>query len=238
LERRQARDDPFETVEQCRAYDLDIRRSMVIPMQHMMTLVLPFCTPGRKVLEVGAGSGLLSLRLAALAPEVTFIAIENNDNFLPVIQDNLVFANLLSYRGRFSYEWGRYSNLPVGDGEVDVVFSFCSMNRWKKPAKSLSECQRVCRPGGAVVIYDLARDADEGMVSFVLQYAGANHEEFMGALRSSFTVEEARRMLEESGLGPWQVAREGINLIISSQPIDTSYTVGDPAIYERIAVPV
>ena len=237
LESRVPRKDPFETVEVCRAYDRDTRTSMIIPTQHMMKLLAPLCRPGAKLLEVGAGSGLLSLRLAALFHPCEFFAVENNDSFLTVLQENLIFANLLSYGGRLGYEWARYTRLPVGDAAVDVVFSFCSMNRWERPFQAIRECNRVCRPEGTVVLYDLARDADEGMISFILQYTGANHEQFMGALRSSFTVEEMKAGLQEVGLGHWSVVREGINLIVSSRPMDVSFTVGEPGIYENIFKP-
>lgn len=238
LEHRVPRKDPFSSVELCRAYDLDIRTSMIIPMQHLMKLLAPFCRPGKRLLEIGAGSGLLSLRLAALFPQSEFFAVEHNDHFLVVLRENMIFANLLSYHGRFLSEWARYSRLPIEDGSVDVVFSFCSMSRWDKAFDALKECQRVCKPGGLVVIYDLARDADEGMVSFILQYTGANHEEFMTALHSSFTVDEMRTGLEQAGIGGWQVQREGINLIVTSQPMDVSFTVGEPGIYENIFAPV
>lgn len=238
LQTRVWRPDPFDTVEQCRDYDRDVRTSMIIPMQHMMKILAPFCSRGSKLLEVGAGSGLLSLRLASLFPAAEFYAVECNDSFLAVARENTIFANLLSYGGRFSCEWARYSRLPLADNSVDVVFSFCSLNRWDKPFRGLKECHRVCRPHGIVIHYDLARDADEGMISFILQYAGANHEEFMGALRSSFTVDEMRTGLAEIGLEHWSVTLEGINLIISSKPIDVSYTVGEPGIYENIFAPV
>jgi ubiquinone/menaquinone biosynthesis C-methylase UbiE len=238
LENRVPRPDPFETIEQCRAYDRDIRTSMIIPTQHMMKILAPFCVPGAQLLEVGSGTGLLSLRLAALFPEADFFGVESNDNFLVVSRENTVLANLLSYGGRFAAEWGRYSRLPLEDASIDVVFSFCSLNRWDRPAKAIKECHRVCRPDGIVILYDLARDAEEGMISFILQYAGPNHEEFMGALRSSFTIQEMQETLRELGLAYWAVTREGINLITSSKPIDVSYTVGEPGIYDNIFVPV
>ena len=46
-----------------------------------------------------------------------------------------------------------------------------------------------------MILYDLARDADEGMISFILQYTGANHEEFMGALRSSYAALKQARIV-------------------------------------------
>ena len=237
LERRVHRGDPLERVEVCRTYDRDTRTSMIIPTQHMMKLLAPLCRPGAKLLEVGAGSGLLSLRLASLFPSAEFIAVENNDSFLSVLQENLIFANLLNYGGRLQYEWARYTRLPVVNESVDAVFSFCAMNRWERSFQVIRECQRVCRRDGTVLLYDLARDADEGMISFILQYTGANHEQFMGALRSSFTVDEMKAGLQEAGLGHWSVAREGINLIVSSRPMDVSFTVGEPGIYENIFAP-
>src|SRR5215203_2854014 len=216
LEYRTPRKDPFTELDLCREYDRDIRTSMIIPMQHMMKIVAPYCQPGAQLLEVGCATGLLSLRLASMFPEADFFGVETNDQFLAVCRENTIFANLLGYGGRFVAEWGRHSRLPVEDDSVDVVFSFCSLNRWDKPAKCLQECRRVCKPGGIVILYDLARDADEGMISFILQYTGPNHEEFMGALRSSFTVPEAEAMLAELGMGDWHAMREGINLILAS----------------------
>ena len=237
LEHRVPGKDTFDTVELCRAYDLDIRTSMIIPTQHVMKILAPYCVPGAQLLEVGAGSGLVSLRLAALFRECEFFAVESNDGFLTVMRENLIFANLLSYGGKFSYEWARYSRLPVADRSVDVVFSFCCMNRWDKPLEVIKECQRVCKPEGIVILYDLARDADEGMISFILQYTGANHERFMNALRSSFSSAEMRAGLDSISLSDWFIEREGINLIVSSKPADVSFSVGEPGIYDNIFAP-
>lgn len=237
LEHRVPRSDPFDTLELCRAFDLDTRTSMIIPTQHMMKILAPYCVPGTRLLEVGATSGLVSLRMASLFRDCEFFAVENNDYFLTVMRENVIFANLLSYGGKFSYEWARYSRLPVADHSVDVVFAFCSMNRWENPLEAIKECRRVCKPEGVVILYDLARDADEGMISFILQYTGANHERFMNALRSSFASSEMRTHLDSLSLGDWSIAREGINLIISSRPIDVSYTVGEPGIYDNIFAP-
>jgi hypothetical protein len=95
----------------------------------------------------------------------------------------------------------------------------------------------VCKPEGVVILYDIARDADEGMISFILQYTGANHERFMNAVRRSFATAEMRAQLESLEFNDWSIACEGINLIVSSKPIDVSFTVGEPGIYENIFAP-
>lgn len=234
LEERVYQGDPFDNVEKCRLYDRDIRSSMIIPMQHILTLLKPYCRPGAKFLELGCSSGLLSLRLAGLHPDIDVYGVELNEDFLTVVQENLIFANLVGYRGNFRYEWGRPWKLPIEDASVDVVFSFCALHRWNDPVQTLKECRRVCRPDGLVILYDLARDAEDGMVSFVLQYSGTGDEDFMTALRASFTLEEMAGYLKEAGLVGWQVASEAINMIVTSRPMDVSYSAGEQSIYENI----
>lgn len=234
LEKRVQGYDPFDSVQKCREYDLDSRTSMIIPMQHMMKLLQPYCKPGATFLDVGCSSGLLSLRMAGKYPEIDFFGVEENDSFLKVIQENLIMANLLSYRGKFSYEWYRLNHLQVADHSVDVVFSFSSLHRWADPLGAIKECARVCKENGIVIIYDLTRDAEDGMISFILQYSGTGHEQFMGALQSSFTKSEMEDLLAQAGLSPWHATSETINLIVASQNIDTSYTVGEESIYDNI----
>jgi ubiquinone/menaquinone biosynthesis C-methylase UbiE len=226
--------DPFDEVDKCREFDRTMRTQLIIPMQHLMKLLDPHVSKAEDVLEVGCGAGLLSLRLAAQNKQAEFFGVDSNDHFLEVARENAIFANLVSYGGKFNCDYARLTRLPFEDDSFDVVFSFCSVARWDRPEKVIAECARVCRPGGTVVIYDLARDAAEGMISFVLQYSAGDADQFMRSLRSGYTVPEMQEMLAGLGLESWSVAREGINLVVSSRPLGVSYAVGDPGIYENI----
>lgn len=226
--------DPFQELEQCREFDRTMRTQLIIPMQHLMKLLDPYVSTAKDVLEVGCGPGLVSLRLAAANKQAEFMAVDSNDLFLEVSRENAIFANLVAYGGRFNCDYARLTRLPFEDDSFDVVFSFCSIPRWERPEKTIAECARVCRPGGMVIIYDLARDADEGMISFVLQYSAGDAEQFMRSLRSGYSVPEMQELLTGLGLGSWSVAREGINLVVSSRPLGVGYVVGEPGIYENI----
>ena len=228
LDQRTPWTNPFDTLDKTREYDLDIRTSMIIPRQHMSHMLGPFLRPGARVLEVGCGTGLLSLRLAASHPEVAFTVIESDENLLTVLQDNVIFANLLDTCSNLSYESSRPERMPFEDASFDVVMSFTSFNRWQDPVRALGECRRVADDDGLVLLYDMARDTDHGLVSFVLQYAGDYGKEFMSSLRSSFTTDEMATLLGEAGIGGWQIAHEGISLVVSSQAIDTAYHIGMP----------
>lgn len=234
LEKRRPGSDEFRDVESCRELDRTMRTQLIIPMQHLLKLLEPHLAGAQTVLEVGCGPALLSLRLAAVHRDTEFVAVDANDHFLAVARENAIFANLLSAGGRFSCDYARPTRLPFPDDSMDVVFAFCALPRWDRPEKVVAECSRVCRPGGLVLLYDLARDADEGMISFVLQYSAGDSEQFMRSLQRGFTVAEMTATLARLGLDGWSVAREGINLIVSSKPLPIAYSVGDPGIYENI----
>jgi ubiquinone/menaquinone biosynthesis C-methylase UbiE len=226
--------NPFDNTNDCRDFDLDSRKSMVIPMQHMMSLLEPYCKDNAKFLDVGCASGLFTLRMASTFENVQFYGIEQSDHLLQVLQENMTLANLLNFKGTFNYEWANFSKFPVADNSADVVYSFSSSHRWPDLKKTLNECQRVCKEDGIVILYDLARDSDEGIISFILQYTGTKHEEFMKALKSSYTKEEIIACLAEVGLSHWHVSAEFINLIVTSKQIDTSYTFGEEVVFEEI----
>jgi ubiquinone/menaquinone biosynthesis C-methylase UbiE len=234
LSERQPGSDEFDELEQCRDFDRTMRTQLIIPMQHLMKLLEPFVSGAGSVLEVGCGPALLTLRLASRHRGVEFMAVDSNDRFLVVARENAIFANLVNAGGRFNCDYARLTRLPFDDDSFDVVFSFCSMARWRQPEKTIAECARVCRPGGTVIIYDLARDADEGMISFVLQYSAGDAKQFMSALQRGYTVDEMVALLARQELSGWAVAREGINLIVSSRPLSVNYVVGEPGIYENI----
>lgn len=226
LEQRAPWRDPFESKDKIREYDLDIRTSMIIPRQHLTHMIRPYLVDGARVLDVGGATGLLSLRLSACFPNVEFTVVEGDDNLLEVLQDNVIFASLLEVGGNLSYESARPERLPMDDASFDVVLAFTCFSRWADPVRGLKECRRVCKPDGLTLIYDMARDSDHGLVSFVLQYAGEYGHEFMHSLRSSYSGPELAALLEKAGLGDWRVEREGISLIASSRPVDVRYHIG------------
>ena len=52
---------------------------------------------------------------------------------------------------------GDMESLPVDDGEVDVVLANMALHHAEVPAEALAEMARVLKPGGRVVLTDLAQ---------------------------------------------------------------------------------
>ena len=74
----------------------------------------------------------------------------------------------------------------------------------------------MCKPDGHIYIYDIARDSDEGMISFILQYISSGQEDFLRELRASYTVTEITEILEKAGLGDWKVTADDVNFSIAN----------------------
>jgi SAM-dependent methyltransferase len=102
-----------------------------------------------RIVEVGAGSGRLTLELIDRGREV--VAIEPAAGLRQILERKLRHAGH-GYRARVTD--GFFDDLPVGSGFADLVVA-CSVFT---PAPGhggdagLAEMERVCRPGGCVVI--------------------------------------------------------------------------------------
>jgi SAM-dependent methyltransferase len=91
-------------------------------------------TPGRRVLEVGAGDGMLGAALTTFGHEVTLVDQEDwRDERARSISLKLADCS---------------KKLPFGDASFDLVCSYNSFEHFPDPTVALSEMVRVVRPGG------------------------------------------------------------------------------------------
>jgi len=171
------------------------------------------------VLEVGCKTGLLSLQLSGKVPNINVYGIDESDLMLQVAEENAMLASLVSSPSIVEFQYGSPESLNIENSSVDVVFSFSSFHSWRDPVKALKECNRVCKPDDLVYIYDLARDAEQGMISFLMQYMNKGHEEFMSEIKAAYTLMEATNILKEANLSHWNISSEAVNIAISSKKL-------------------
>ena len=85
------------------------------------------------------------------------------------------------------FRLGDMEELPIGEGEVDLVFFSQSLHHALHPERALAEAARILAPGGRVVILDLVKHRFEEAREI---YA----DEWLG-----FSEAELEAMLENAG---------------------------------------
>jgi SAM-dependent methyltransferase len=111
------------------------------------------------ILDLGAGNGWLSYRLARLGHRTTALDARDDD------VDGLGAAREFLRRepGIFSCVAAQFEDIPLPDTSFDIAVFNASLHYARDLRHVLAEAQRVVRPGGALAIMDspfYARDAD------------------------------------------------------------------------------
>lgn len=113
------------------------------------TLAVAIDGGARRVLDVGCGTGLVLRELSrGLADAEELLGVDAAAAMVDT-------ASALTEDRRLRYSTAVAENLPFDDGRFDLVVSATSFDHWEDQAKGLSECARVLRPGGHLVMSDV-----------------------------------------------------------------------------------
>lgn len=174
LEGRQSQDSnyyrslPFQDLSRRFSADWRIRAASYKMLERIIA-------PGMKVIDLGAGNGWLSNRLAALGCEVHAVDLLLN------AEDGL--GAWKHYENKFTPVQAEFSRLPFVNGGSSLVIFNASFHYAEDYQEVLKEALRVIEPRGRVVIMDSPvyhhEESGEKMVyerkaSFLLQYGFAS----------------------------------------------------------------
>src|SRR3954467_2918535 len=108
--------------------------------------LLPHLTPGMHLVDVGCGSGELSLELAAKVRQLTGIDAD------AVEIEQARTAARASATSNADFELSAAYALPVSDEAVDGVFGHSVLTALDRPADAVAEMRRVLAWGGIVAV--------------------------------------------------------------------------------------
>lgn len=99
---------------------------------------------GKKVLDAGAGTGRLSVKLTNVGADVT--ALDISPEMLAVLQSKN--SNIKTIEGDLE-------NMPFENEEFDMVFSSLTLVHLKKIELFLDECYRVLKDDGKLILINV-----------------------------------------------------------------------------------
>lgn len=109
---------------------------------------------GSRCLDIGAGGGRIAFGVARSGHHQV-VGVD------PSRAQVLRFARRARTSQRTSVVQARGEDLPFADDSFDSLYSSCTWKHWPDPVQGISECVRVTRAGGPIVIIEIDGTSDE-----------------------------------------------------------------------------
>ncbi|MCY3576232.1 MAG: methyltransferase domain-containing protein [bacterium] len=110
--------------------------------------LLPRLRPDAEVLDIGCGSGTITIGLARRAGRV--VGLDLSADVVDTARAHADDCGL----SNASFEVGSVYELPWDDASFDVVYAHQVLQHLSDPVRALREARRVLRPGGLVAVRD------------------------------------------------------------------------------------
>jgi ubiquinone/menaquinone biosynthesis C-methylase UbiE/DNA-binding transcriptional ArsR family regulator len=162
------------------AHDWDHLRTDLFGAEFNVLALMALLPDDWVVGDLGCGTGLL---LSLLAPSVqTVIGIDGSEEMLDAARARVGHLPNVEVRS------GSLEALPIEDDALDAAVMMLVLHHLPSPAAALAEARRVLKPGGRLLVVDMAPH---------------EHEEYrqqMGHVWLGFGEDHVRRLVEQSGL--------------------------------------
>ena len=147
---------------------------------------------GQTVADIGCGEGDLTLLLARFAKRV--VAVDLSAQMLRVVQERSAEAGAAR---RVSVEKGDLEKLPLDTGSMDAAFVSQVLHHASRPGKAIGEAARILKPGGRLILLDLAQHDQEWVRSeWADQWLGFDERELRGWMTAAGLKMEIFQVLE------------------------------------------
>ncbi len=147
---------------------------------------------GQTVADIGCGEGDLTMLLARFVKRV--VAVDISAQMLRVVQERSAEAGVSR---RVSVEKGDLEKLPLDTGSIDSAFVSQVLHHAARPGKGLTEAARILKPGGRLILLDLAQHDQEWVrTEWADQWLGFEERELRGWLAETGLKMEIFQILQ------------------------------------------
>jgi phosphatidylethanolamine/phosphatidyl-N-methylethanolamine N-methyltransferase len=142
-----------------------------------------------KLLDTATGTGLISLQLCNLVPEIT--AIDLSPEMLKIAKEKAVAQSVEN----IDFRKGDICNLDFSDNLFDTVIASNVLHLLFEPGKAMEEIKRVVKPGGKVIIptYCHGESLKSHLFSRLMNLMGFR-------ARSRWSIKSFQKFVRENGL--------------------------------------
>jgi len=175
-----------------------------------------------EVLDVACGPGLVACAFARQARQVTGLDIT------PAMIEQARERQQAQQLVNLDWTVGEADPLPYDDHRYSLVVTRYSFHHLLSPTRALAEMIRVCRPGGRVLVADVAVDAEKSAAYDRLEkLRDPSHTH-------ALTVSEFAELFRRSGLGDCRQSGYGVEIELESQLKASFPAPGDEAVIRKM----
>ncbi len=155
--------------------------------------------PGETVLDLGSGGGIdCFLAARNVGPAGRVIGVDMTPEMIDRARGNARKTGAANVEFRL----GEIENLPVADGAVDVIISNCVINLSTDKPRVFREAFRVLKPGGRVMVSDLA------LLKPLPESIRASIDAYVACVAGALVKDEYLRAVREAGFERVEVVSE------------------------------
>lgn len=196
-------EEPIAGRDAVTEYDRGAKRYMMPEYRYFVRKVRRKGIRSGRVLDIGAGTGLLAIELArAVGCRFDIVALDISPDMLEKAREN---AMLYGLKNRIEFVHASADSLPFDDDSFDLVVSYASLHHWIRPLAVFDEIARVTKKGGHIIIRDNRRVYQDpfwkAAIWLVSRFMNKRHREnWPKALLASYTIPEVRNIVNHSRL--------------------------------------
>ena len=169
--------------------------------------VLDTAPPEGVILDLGAGTGRIPLKIARFSSRYSIHAVDMSRSMLQLAAESIESEDphpnihCIQADGK---------TLPYPDASVDMVISHVALHHLSNPVDMLKEARRILKPDGAFLFRDLKRPSNRITLELYVQIFGGGYDPiqkklYRDSLKAGFSLTEFQKMATDAGLEGFEV---------------------------------